>query len=70
MKIKYADGNEVEVESEDEAREVIGELYPLAEYGEWEPDPFGGWERMLVWVDEGAAAGDDGQQALAEIISR
>lgn len=76
MKIEYANGRKIEVDSEDKARKIIEEDYPDAVYGDdWE---LGGWDgetpiyRLLVWENEEIAGepgcGDDGSHAIAEII--
>jgi len=56
----------VPVMTEDQARELIEREYPDAQYGEWEMT----WcsARLLVWADAMAAAGDDGGDAVAEIL--
>ena len=53
-----------------EAEEALEREYPDVEFGEWEQDdPFSDRQRMLVWASEDDAENDDGQNAVAEIVS-
>lgn len=72
--ISYTSGGEVRrVDSEQEARTILGEQYPDAEYCEngWESSSCdGSVERLLVWACEDDSVDDGGQNAVAEIVRR
>jgi hypothetical protein len=72
-RISYQNGKTEEVESAEDAVEILGNQYPEAVFGEWEyNEP--SKQRMLVWENEEIAgepgSGDDGSHAVAEIIMR
>lgn len=73
MTIKYANGRMVEVETEEEAMEILSAEYPemvTCENG-WEPDNADGTrERLLVWENEEESENDGGQNAVAEIVRK
>lgn len=69
--ISYQNGKTEEVESEEQAIEILEKQYPEAVFGGWEyNEP--SRQRMLVWENEEIAGepgnGDDGSHAVAEII--
>lgn len=67
MNITYTNGMVTTVDSEDEAREILGVQYPDAVYcDEWQPVNER-YERRLVWSDESAADNDNGAKAVALI---
>jgi len=78
MHIEYANGRQIEVDNEDEAREILEKEYPDAVFcDQWElhhhaPDDGHEVMRLLVWENEEIAGepgtGDDGSHAIAEII--
>lgn len=72
MEVEFQDGRKVEVEDEDQARREIESQYPDAVYNDdWDQTQSG--ERLLVWEDQASmdgpsGHGDDGSNAIAEII--
>ena len=69
--ISYQNGKTEDVESEEEAIEILEKQYPDAVFGDWEYNEKA-HQRMLVWENEEIAGepgtGDDGSHAIAEII--
>lgn len=77
MHIEYANGRTVEVENEDEAREILEREYPDVVFcDQWELHHCASDDhevmRLLVWENEEIAgepgSGDDGSHAIAEIV--
>lgn len=69
--ISYQNGRTEDVDSEEEAIEILEKQYPEAVFCDWEyNDP--SKQRMLAWENEEIAGepgtGDDGSHAIAEII--
>ena len=55
------------VESEEEAKEILSRQFPRAFFGSWEENYEGDRRWLSVWEDEESAIDDSGEGAVARI---